>query len=195
MVKKSDTVSAVLKCSQNNVDFTDESGLELTNGGNKLTISQSMLYGIIFSNTVLKLDGTEISVSNRRVTNVAVPTQAGDAANKQYVDSAVAGAGGVKIETGSYTGTGTYGEANPNTLTFSGVPKLIVIQPKDDVTIVNYRSWSNSVILIYGAGSANLGSTRIINFIWNNNQVSWYSDNDEGQLNISGTTYQYLALI
>ena len=31
-----------------------------------------------------------------------------------------------KIETGSYVGTGTYGESNPNTLTFGFVPKFVI---------------------------------------------------------------------
>lgn len=34
---------------------------------------------------------------------------------------------GVQIETGSYTGTGTFGSSNPNTLTFGFSPKLIVV--------------------------------------------------------------------
>lgn len=34
---------------------------------------------------------------------------------------------GAQIETGSYVGTGTYGEDNPNSLTFSFTPKLLFI--------------------------------------------------------------------
>lgn len=34
---------------------------------------------------------------------------------------------GAKIATGSYTGTGTYGSSNPNSLTFDFEPKLILI--------------------------------------------------------------------
>lgn len=34
---------------------------------------------------------------------------------------------GAKIQTGSYTGTGTYGESNPCSLTFDFVPKFMVM--------------------------------------------------------------------
>lgn len=38
-------------------------------------------------------------------------------------------AGGVRFSSGSYQGTGTYGAANPNSLTFDFVPKLVIITP------------------------------------------------------------------
>lgn len=41
--------------------------------------------------------------------------------------NALNGIGAVKIEAGSYTGTGTYGESNPNSLTFGFAPKLVMV--------------------------------------------------------------------
>ncbi|WP_298020986.1 hypothetical protein, partial [uncultured Dysosmobacter sp.] len=38
--------------------------------------------------------------------------------------------GAAKIQTGSYVGTGTYGESNPCSLTFDFSPKLVIIQNK-----------------------------------------------------------------
>lgn len=48
------------------------------------------------------------------------------------IDDAVqkAVASGVKIQTGSYTGTGTYGSSNPCSLTFDFVPKFVFIFPQ-----------------------------------------------------------------
>ena len=86
------------------------------------------------------------NANNNKLTNLAAPTANTDAANKSYVDTAISNlnlgttselvkyansvlttlggtqidlSGGAKIETGSYVGTGTYGSANPCSLTFS----------------------------------------------------------------------------
>lgn len=40
---------------------------------------------------------------------------------------AAAQAAGAKIQTGSYVGTGTYGQANPCSLTFDFVPALLIV--------------------------------------------------------------------
>lgn len=86
------------------------------------------------------------NANNNKLTNLAAPTANTDAANKSYVDTSISNlnlgttselvkyansvlttlggtqidlSGGAKIETGSYVGTGTYGSANPCSLTFS----------------------------------------------------------------------------
>lgn len=105
----------------------------------------------------------------------------------------------VKIETGSYVGTGTYGQSNPNTLTFQKRPLLVFI---------GGNSNQNRLILIngpYGAAEENvfLGRGVVLNpanpAIYGaqvncpENVLKWYSTNDSNQLNVSGYEYQYTA--
>ena len=105
----------------------------------------------------------------------------------------------VKIETGSYTGTGTYGASNPNTLTFQKRPLLVFI---------GGNSNQNRLILIngpYGAAEENTFLNRGVVLNPANpaiygaqvncpeNVLKWYSTNDSNQLNVSGYEYQYTA--
>lgn len=112
----------------------------------------------------------------------------------------------VKIEAGSYTGTGTAGSRNPNTLTFSFAPKLVVISG----TATN--QFTDSLALISGntetgaMGYNNLSSgsgvfAGGIRVSWNKNSVSWYVDDisnsnfsEHIQKNIEGQEYYYVAI-
>lgn len=112
----------------------------------------------------------------------------------------------VKIEAGSYVGTGTYGSSNPNTLTFSFAPKLVVISG----TATN--QFTDSLALISGntktgaMGYNNLSSgsgvfAGGIRVSWNKNSVSWYVDDisnsnfsEHIQKNLEGQEYYYVAL-
>ena len=92
-----------------------------------------------------------------------------------------------QIYTGSYTGTGTYGSSNPNTLTFPFEPKILVVG--------NYWQFTAP----YGCPSAPcMGSGNSVggvNLNWSGNSVSWYSTrSDTSQLNESGKTYNYFAI-
>lgn len=94
---------------------------------------------------------------------------------------------GVRVETGSYIGTGTYGKSNKITLNFSFHPKIIFFREKT-------KSGSTDCIMIYGAISAiNVGSG--VEIEWGLNTVSYYNvTNDAYQMNQSGTTYLYAAI-
>lgn len=108
----------------------------------------------------------------------------------------------VKIETGSYVGTGTYGASNPNTLTFSFVPKIVFIS----FTGVASETYSGlSIPFISSCRSAIVfdnrdGSSTRIDVSWSGqngtpeNSVSWYGNSPATQLNTNGITYQYIAL-
>ena len=112
--------------------------------------------------------------------------------------AAVVYAGNCKIEYGSYTGTGNYSSAHPNSLTFSGKPLLVIIQSDD---------WPRMLIMINGSQStATIGYSdstttpaAIANFLnWTaENTVTWYcNSNARGQLNNpSDGPYRYIALI
>ena len=97
---------------------------------------------------------------------------------------------GAKIETSSYTGTGTYGSANPVTLTFPQKPALIfVIGDEGGFLILTPRS---RYAVAYMAGS-NIAQT----VTWSGNSVSWWSNSGSAinQLNASNNVYQVFAFL
>ncbi len=110
----------------------------------------------------------------------------------------------VKIETGSYVGTGTYGTANPNTLTFSFVPKILFIFKNNIYSgFIREMEYAQMVIMTHVSvvtssynSSANFGKETYLTWDDNNKKVSWYStaSNAECQGNISGVTYTYIAI-
>lgn len=106
----------------------------------------------------------------------------------------VADLGGVQIATGSYTGTGTSGASNPNSLTFDFEPKMIIIETDSGVS----GNWTHAAAL-RGSGfiSAAWQNSLQVNSIatWSGKTVSWYSNSNANlQANTSGTVYRYLAI-
>lgn len=107
------------------------------------------------------------------------------------------GFGLLKIQTGSYTGTGTYGESNPNSLTFDFVPKIVHIFAKTGTNMVHTLTIfpQDGYALFVGTGYNPYGVT---NVTLSGNTVTWYSDNSSYQVNIQanqkGIIYNYLAI-
>ena len=106
---------------------------------------------------------------------------------------------GVKLETGSYTGTGTYGASNPNILTFGFEPKLVSIigeyndNGSSTATFVVPKS-SKEVSGFATVGAAYPGVVRFI-IQSNGKTISWYSESGPGsQINSSNITYCYVAI-
>ena len=112
--------------------------------------------------------------------------------------------GGTKIKTGSYVGTGNYGSSNKNTLTLDFDVKYLYIALREDD---NFGYPSHAVILpnvgygiFYysddlGGGLDTIGVTsHTLSTTKNGNTVSWYSDNARSQFNLSGFTYNYVAI-
>ena len=99
-----------------------------------------------------------------------------------------------KIVTGSYVGTGTYGEGNPNTLEFDFAPQIIIFGNIDE-----YNDVPRHVILQNGRKSIPMWQGQL-HVSWEGNTVSWYSDsgsinaNSGDQLNSSSNTYYYTAI-
>lgn len=95
----------------------------------------------------------------------------------------------VKIATGSYTGTGTYGASNPNSLTFDFIPKFLII--------ANNNRFQEYMICVYGTSNGIVTySTNYLNYLsWNTNSISWYANShaSEYQFNDSDYTYYYVA--
>ena len=110
-------------------------------------------------------------------------------------------------------GTGTYGKANPNTLTFDFDPKILIFVDTSDDT--DRATLKHTMFAMYPstagdwlAGNSNsvaYGRNRVT---WGDKSISWYadfvnSDNSAGfqasegpttQRNKAGTTYHYIAI-
>lgn len=103
----------------------------------------------------------------------------------------------VKIATGSYTGTGTYGSDNPNTLTFSFEPKFILILR----TVLGgnlrfgYLLPQNGIFFSCqnGYGTASPSASDSTSISASENSVSWYFSSAEGQFN-AVAIYYYVAI-
>lgn len=116
----------------------------------------------------------------------------------------------VRIATGSYTGTGTYGASNPNSLTFSFEPKLVFMfkdkfpvygsvssttsYPVYGTTIGMTTTYSRSLFNIYGRRSGDdyyLYAKKSSD----GKTLSWYHEaRADDQINGSGATYRYIAI-
>lgn len=110
----------------------------------------------------------------------------------------------VRIETGSYVGTGTYGADNPNSLTFWFAPKAIIIIPSSN----DGHSYNEHLgIFVYGVkyppmsfdgggggASALLSSVNTVTG-WGSNTITWYNiEYSDRQLNDSDYIYFYFAI-
>ena len=102
----------------------------------------------------------------------------------------------VKIETGSYVGTGTYDSSNPCRLDFTDSlgrpPQLVIVRPQVGM--------GDGLVLLQGmtesmdALSGNYGSTSNNTVSWSGASVSWYAQNVNAQFNARGKTYHYFAV-
>ena len=105
-----------------------------------------------------------------------------------------------RVTWGSYTGTGTYGASNPNSLEFGFCPVLVAITCDE---LGHYPAAPS--ILLRGAGlaptltAANGGSMgaeyTALRPTWGDSGVSWYSEKSVAcQLNETGITYFYVVI-
>lgn len=106
--------------------------------------------------------------------------------------AALALRGNCRVVCGSYTGTGTYGADNPNTLTLDFAPQIIFISA---LTATTY-----SVAMQGHEHIAATGSSKDCVLTWSGNTVSWYYngsaalvDEATAQLNDKGTVYSFFA--
>ena len=106
--------------------------------------------------------------------------------------AAVVYAGNCKIEYGSYTGTGNYSSAHKNSLTFSGQPLFVLVlngSSPGHALMVRGSGWTF-------ASSNNTQNSGNIVVNWTTpNAVAWYASTVAAQMNVSGSTYFYIALL
>ena len=105
----------------------------------------------------------------------------------------------VKIETGSYVGTGTSGSSNPNTLTFGFEPKILFVSKQDqNLNSVGFfmlacKGVTNAQCMHAAQNTAPQGPFCALN--WSENSVSWYNTSGSTeQLNMNNETYFYVAI-
>ena len=108
------------------------------------------------------------------------------------LDKVLAGKGNCRIATGTYTGTGEYGQEHPNSITFDFLPKLVLIYRTD-------YAYSNWHIIAPGASYAicagNLSSQYLLNVSWEGTTVSYYAEDSANyQNNHENAEYTYIAL-
>ena len=112
----------------------------------------------------------------------------------QDLVAALGDAGGVRIATGSYTGTGTYGASNPCSLTFNFVPKLVAIVCDSSGSIYSYT------ILVHESPIGMDGTGLHVSWDDVGKTVSWYTTESSSsygpayQLNHSRGEYHYAAI-
>lgn len=96
----------------------------------------------------------------------------------------------LRIETGSYFGTGQYGEANLNQITFGFRPSVVIISSKSDYSGDAVYFWGSNYFQVnYSNESSTCLATSGANV------MEWYNKtSDELQLNISGCEYGYIAI-
>lgn len=97
----------------------------------------------------------------------------------------------MRIEYGSYVGTGTSGSSNPSSLTFGFVPKRVMILD----SIATQILFSS----MYGCPSTDPNRTQAnytytAHLTWSGTTLEWYAENTNGQMNIANHTYYYLAI-
>ena len=128
--------------------------------------------------------------------NAAIDTALKSNADKAAaLQTALASCGNCKIVYGTYTGSGKAGSANPNKLTFSGKPVLVIVQEEKQTADmdINLRMLRPCT---WAQGAATNGNW-VNTVTWGAAQVQWYSRNDYAptQFNETGKKYYYLALI
>ena len=101
-----------------------------------------------------------------------------------------------KIAIGTYTGTGTYGVSNKNTLTFSFPPKIIFILLEALTGNAIGATFLNGMTK-YADNSTNSATTGAkLNLSWSGNSVTWYctENSADRQFNGKDCVYHYLAI-
>jgi len=96
---------------------------------------------------------------------------------------------GLRVQTGTYTGTGTKGVDNPNTVTLGFVPKLFLVMHPE------HKAHSNTdygLIWLGQPGATDTAAKALITVT--GTTVSWYATDVDAQLNTTGVIYHYFAL-
>ena len=113
----------------------------------------------------------------------------------------------VKIQTGSYVETGTYGASNPCSLTFDFEPEFVFVFRYNSAIAPFYAHNASTstrtdcmIWLNKSSCEMNESSINIISFDESTNTLSWYIERPENyvealmQLNLSSETFKYIVV-
>ena len=157
----------------------------------------SDLGSLAFKSTVAKSDLASAVQTSLELADTALqslPSHNHDASaidGVSSLDELATALGAARIQTGSYTGTGTYGESNPCSLTFDIAPRFVIVFAVVGSTF--------PILLVNEYGSATFqGTNNTQTYIKDTatisgNTVSWYGGKADNQLNNSGSKYMYVA--
>lgn len=95
-----------------------------------------------------------------------------------------------KIDTGFYTGTGTYDSKNKTSITFPFVPKWLMIYDK---SFASYAFW-NDLMTSPMTTHINYTTGRSATFSFDGFTLSWYAENAASQLNTENRIFYYIAI-
>ena len=109
-------------------------------------------------------------------------------ADNAKIDAALAAAGNCRIVTGSYTGTGEYGDYHYTTLTFEERPLLVILMGYYTMLIPGTEESGCSTPVCDGGNSYS-------KFSWSGNTLKWNSlSGSTAQLNAKDKVYRYIAI-
>lgn len=151
--------------------------------------------------TLQTLDGTNIALITEADLEALSNTANADT-RVEYVDNVLKTLGGTevvtgnaRIATGSYTGTGKFGENNKSVLTFDFAPKLVIIFDTVEGMIAFFVTGSS----IYFQSEIYSG-TEDHHMNFDNNTLTWWWQASSGsgvnrkQMNVSGNLYSWIAI-
>ena len=158
--------------------------------------------GMVLSKANLLSDATANAIKTlaKQSSAPSTPTAALSALVTAITATNTAVAGGAKIATGSYVGTGTYGADNPCVLTFDFVPLVVFVYggwANSSIGIRPYATyWQNGIIWLCEQTGGVMGSSSSdqINFTQNGTNLSWHGLSSYLQLNETGSVYRFVAL-
>ena len=134
---------------------------------------------------------------------------------KTLIDNVQASADGkARIQTGSYVGTGTYGESNPCSLTFDFAPKFFFVYCNDTISVSNDKTYPSYGLFVFNNlyniatfysiyNSYSTVTTSALKTSCTGNTVTWYCTSSSGYTVLEGkplvqfnhnTTYHYIAI-
>ena len=101
----------------------------------------------------------------------------------------------LKIQSGSYIGSGVYGESSPKRLSFNFIPKIVLIW-KGDTGFIPYSNegWLHSLFWVTGATRSVVQGKEMTISISDRTLSIYSNESPTYQMNGSGITYNWIAL-
>lgn len=167
----------------------------------------------------LNVQGTDLNKANLLtdalctalgLATTATPTQAMEKIRAMAAAAQSTANGRVRIETKSYTGTGKYGEENPNSLTFSFAPAIVIFVGDDTLLMAGgTNKWFMPMTMLtteyvngYGFTTNQNGNGNTLGkksadgktIYWYNNYSSQPANAIHFQCNVANRVYKFIGI-